>query len=869
MRRLVETAWRGFCGVMIAMPGLAMAQQPKPQSAMFPFVIPWDDATPGITSVADWLEKPAGKDGFVTVKGSHLYVGDKRIRFLGTNLCFGANFPKHEDADAIAARMAKFGMNCVRFHHMDHNAAPSGIWAKDMRTIDPQQLDRLCYLIAALKKQGIYTNINLHVSREYPDMPRWPGMPGYFKGVDQFYPPMIEAQKQFARDLLGHVNPYTQLRLADDPAVAFVEINNENGLIHAWHSGDLDDMIDPYKAELTKLWNAWLAKKYGNDDALRTAWTAGAVSGGPEMLTNGSFEQGVGNWFLEVHGGAVAAGTIETVDGRRAYKVAIDKTSPTSWHVQLTHPGVSVQQGRNYVVSMRARASSSRKVTLAISQAGEPWQGLGSREVKLTTEWQTVTARIISDGTEPKARLQITGLGSEAGEVWISDVSIKQQAVHGLVEGESLQKQNIAILQRKAGTPRTRAAQRDFVEFLWQSEADYWTSMAAFLKDELGVKAPLIGTAVGFSPPTMQSKLDVVDIHGYWQHPHFPNQAWNPVDWIVPNRSLAGDREGGTLTWMAMRRVAGKPYVCTEFNASAPNTFSSEAFLLAGAYAALQDWDALFAFAYSHSYDAWQINRMRGFFDIDHHSTKLVTFPATAALFFRGDVTPAQREVAVHVTPDQSVAYSQQSGSWWGSENGGASKRFALQHRLSIRESDAAGQPPIPPAPEAGARVVSDTNELVWDTPRQLVTIDTPRSKALIGRLTDGPVTLGDVTIHAHPNQQNWAAITLTAMQGESITAGGARVLVTATGNIENTGMKWKDESKTSVGRDWGQAPVLVEGIPATITLKVPAARLKAYRLDERGQRAGELPIEQPDADHAAIRIGPESKTLWYELVVQ
>ena len=39
---------------------------------------------------------------------------------------------------------------------------------------------------------------------------------------------MIELQKEYAKELLCHVNPYTGLSLADDPAVVTVQINNED-----------------------------------------------------------------------------------------------------------------------------------------------------------------------------------------------------------------------------------------------------------------------------------------------------------------------------------------------------------------------------------------------------------------------------------------------------------------------------------------------------------------------------------------------------------------------------------------------------------------------------------------------------------------
>ncbi|MDD5351218.1 MAG: cellulase family glycosylhydrolase, partial [Chthoniobacteraceae bacterium] len=226
-----------LCSAGLLLSGHLLQAGPEPR---FPFVLPWDDATPGVTDMSGLLEKPAGSHGFIQARDGHLFADGKRIRFFGVNTVFGANFPTHEAAEKIAARMAKFGINCVRFHHMDNRAAPSGIWNEDMRTLNAGQLDKLDYFIAQLKAHGIYSDLNLHVSRVYPGMPEWKEAPGFSKGVDLFYPPMLEMQRDYARQLLRHVNPYTHTAYADEPAVALVEINNENGLIEEWNHGALD-----------------------------------------------------------------------------------------------------------------------------------------------------------------------------------------------------------------------------------------------------------------------------------------------------------------------------------------------------------------------------------------------------------------------------------------------------------------------------------------------------------------------------------------------------------------------------------------------------------------------------------------------------
>ena len=172
---------------------LALAASCASAADMFPFTLPWDDASPTVISLAHLNDKPAGSAGFVRVKDGHLFAGDKRLRIFGVNVCFGANFPTHEAAEKVAARMAKFGINCVRFHHMDMFSAPSGIFAKDGKTLDPDRLDRLDYFIAKLKEHGIYADLNLHVSRTHPDRPKSEkkGNPDYDKGVDNYSSAMI------------------------------------------------------------------------------------------------------------------------------------------------------------------------------------------------------------------------------------------------------------------------------------------------------------------------------------------------------------------------------------------------------------------------------------------------------------------------------------------------------------------------------------------------------------------------------------------------------------------------------------------------------------------------------------------------------
>ena len=101
----------------------------------------------------------------------------KRVRFWGVNLCFQANFVSHEEATIMAQRMRMVGINIVRFHHTDSDGGvyPYSYWAKKNSTkLSDEAIDRLHFIISEFAKNGIYTNMNLHVNKrwsEYLNLP--------------------------------------------------------------------------------------------------------------------------------------------------------------------------------------------------------------------------------------------------------------------------------------------------------------------------------------------------------------------------------------------------------------------------------------------------------------------------------------------------------------------------------------------------------------------------------------------------------------------------------------------------------------------------------------------------------------------------
>jgi hypothetical protein len=204
-----------------------------------PFVAAADVKKGSALDLSYMLDAPAGKYGFLKVRDGHFYFEkepDVRVRFYGTNMCYSANFPTHEEADRIAAELASTGYNVVRFHHYDSMLTEFG---SDSVTPDPERWDRMEYFIAACEKRGMYIVIDLFSYREIR-AGEIPEIDGAVRAGFKALPPVLESAmnnwKTFARTIMTHKNPYTGKTLAEDPALVGVCPVNEDPLGTVWRS---------------------------------------------------------------------------------------------------------------------------------------------------------------------------------------------------------------------------------------------------------------------------------------------------------------------------------------------------------------------------------------------------------------------------------------------------------------------------------------------------------------------------------------------------------------------------------------------------------------------------------------------------------
>ena len=179
-------------------------------------------------------------------------------------------FPNHADADVYAEQLAMHGYNIARFHFLDASLMEGR--ARDF-DFDPDVLDRVQYLMAALKRNGIYWMVDgLSSWRGAYGGPgdRWDPSEG-LKLALYFDDKALAHWKKLQEAVLTRVNPYTGIAPIRDDALAAVIMVNENGI-------EFDSILNEkpnrpnYSDVLRRPFNTWLRQRYGSTQKLRGAW---------------------------------------------------------------------------------------------------------------------------------------------------------------------------------------------------------------------------------------------------------------------------------------------------------------------------------------------------------------------------------------------------------------------------------------------------------------------------------------------------------------------------------------------------------------------------------------------------------------------
>ena len=238
------------------------------------------------------LDAPAGKHGFIRAEKGHLYFEDGvRGKFIGFNMPTRASMPDHETAEILSARLASMGVNVIRLHAIDALIDEDG-WScrpgysiidydkGNSRMLNSAGLERLDYWFYQLKTRNLSTSRSSGCTSVSGW--RWIRLSRRFsmvKFVSHVNRRLIELQKEYAKQLLEHVNQYTGLAYKDDSAIMTIQIANEDSAFFTFKEITPENSRYPYVDEIKHRFNYFLKAKYGSEEQLKAAWTFEDQSG--------------------------------------------------------------------------------------------------------------------------------------------------------------------------------------------------------------------------------------------------------------------------------------------------------------------------------------------------------------------------------------------------------------------------------------------------------------------------------------------------------------------------------------------------------------------------------------------------------------
>ena len=129
-------------------------------------------------------------------------------------------------------------------------------------------------------------------------------------------------------------------------------------------------------------------------------------------------------WRFEQHEGGKGS---MAADGDA---IAFDVTAVdgTDWHVQAYQTDLPLKDGKEYVVTFKAKASADRAVRLNAGIDQDDWHLIGlDEEVGLTKDWKDYKHEFKADQTAANKNRVGLQLGQEKGKVWVKDMMLAEK----------------------------------------------------------------------------------------------------------------------------------------------------------------------------------------------------------------------------------------------------------------------------------------------------------------------------------------------------------------------------------------------------------------------------------------------------------
>jgi hypothetical protein len=393
---------------------------------------------------------------------------------------------------------------------------------------------------------------------------------------------------------------------------------------------------------------------------------------------------------------------------------------------------------------------------------------------------------------------------------------------------------------------------------------DFYADTRAFFKKDLGLKIP-VNDSNWFHWPWIigsQAGGDFMDSHHYYHGNRIGPSATMGGLW-VQNPLNNPDTPFAKISAMA---ILGKPVTSSECGDNPPQTYRSSYYLGLAAVASLQGWDAITPYAYSQSPEPHgRLNE----FEMESDPATVASIAAGALIYRRGDVQPAKKLAVMLLPKEEQYAMHWENDYEKAYDHTPHFRAMAETHRLAVVYDDKLPDgvtADVTMTPDSShnykhpdTQLLSDTQELWRDWSRGVGLINTPRTQAAYGLLSQTPVSTADASFHI---TTPFAAISLSSLTDAPIKSS-PHLLLTAVARAQDANQTY-NLSRTAIATK-GKGPVLCEPVTGTLTFSTTSPTLTARPHLPNGILGPPIPLTVKDGK-ATLELKPSHKTLFYTL---